>query len=163
MLTFHTFIYRAPMLPMSKKDDLVPADTIAYTSAGPYKTVYGADQYVLRIAIMCHEANRDWCMLQGDSSQRPWNDATDHARESAVDGVIFHLRNPDAGDAASHDNWMRGKLAAGWRYGLKKDEVAKTHPCLVPFTRLSWDQQAKDRLFRHVVLALSAYTPLGTT
>lgn len=107
------------------------------------------------IAEICHEANRLWCQSHGDMSQVPWMNAPDWQRESAVNGVIFIMQNPDAGDSASHDNWMREKLANGWVYGEVKDADAKTHPCLVPFVQLPPEQQAKDALFRSIVLALT--------
>lgn len=34
---------------------------------------------------------------------------------------------------------------AGWRYGPRKDNDAKTHPCLVPYAQLPPDEQDKDR------------------
>ncbi len=107
------------------------------------------------IAKICHEANRAYCeSFLGDYTQKPWAMAPEWQRQSAIKGVLFHIANPDAGDAASHENWMRDKLADGWTFGDVKNEVAKTHPCLVPFDQLPPEQQAKDRLFRGIVHAL---------
>jgi len=108
------------------------------------------------IARACHEVNRCWCEFNGDHSQKPWDEAPDWQRHSAVNGVWFHIRNPDAGDSASHDNWMAQKKAEGWTYGPVKDEVKKEHPCMVPFEDLPREQQFKDRLFRTTVQALTA-------
>ena len=107
------------------------------------------------IAFICHEANRAYCEVTGDRSQRPWHLAKEWQRDSAVKGVKFAIENPDAPDSAQHDAWMSDKLADGWTYGTEKDEEAKTHPCLVPFDQLPPLQQAKDRLFRAVVKALT--------
>lgn len=71
----------------------------------------------------------------------------------------FHVANPGAGDSASHDSWMRQKVADGWVFGEVKDPEAKTHPCMVPFDELPRDQQFKDRLFR--TIAHSAAKGLG--
>lgn len=106
------------------------------------------------IAQVAHEANRAWCEVCGDGTQPPWQDAPDWQRESAVQGVLFHVTHPDAGPEASHENWRKHKLAEGWTYGPEKDPDAKTHPCLVPFEELPAEQQAKDHLFRAVVHAL---------
>ncbi len=106
------------------------------------------------IARMCHETNRAWCELNGDTSQQPWIHSPSWQRESARAGVEFVIANPDAGDAAQHDSWMAAKLADGWAYGETKDALAKTHPCIVPFDQLPPVQQMKDRLFRAVVKAL---------
>ena len=109
---------------------------------------------VSAIARVCHEANKAWCITNGDNSQKSWDDAPTWQKTSALNGVQFHLDNPDAGDSASHDSWMKEKLDAGWVYGELKDEIAKTHPCIVPFEQLSSEQQAKDRLFRGIVHSL---------
>jgi hypothetical protein len=108
---------------------------------------------VLAIAAICHGVNAAYCRSIGDDSQKPWADAPEWQRESAANGVAFHLENPDAGDAASHENWMAEKVAAGWVVGGGKDEKKKTHPCLVPFDQLPPGQQLKDTLFRAVVHA----------
>lgn len=108
-----------------------------------------------QIAEVCHEANRAYCAQLGDQSHKPWAEAPDWQRSSAIAGVKFHIDNPGAGDEASHANWMKQKLAEGWTHGPEKDEVAKTHPCLVPFHELPVEQQCKDALFRGVVHALN--------
>ena len=110
---------------------------------------------VEKIAKVCHEANRGWCEAHDDITQVSWEEAPAWQRESAVSGVRFVLESPNAGDSAQHENWSRDKIAAGWVYGPVKDATAKTHPCLVPFAQLPPEQQAKDRLFRAIVLALA--------
>lgn len=118
------------------------------------------DEYtVQKIARVCHEANRGWCLAHNDQSQPTWDTAPDWQRSSALDGVLFHLANPDAGPEASHENWLRLKIQQGWRYGPVKDELTKTHPCCVPFHELPPEQQAKDRLFRAIVHALAPRLP----
>jgi hypothetical protein len=102
----------------------------------------------------CHEMNRTWCALRGDTSQVGWDDAPEWQRESAIEGVKFHLANPHAGPSGSHENWMRHKLADGWVYGPQKDPEKKTHPCLVPYAELSADQRAKDAFFVATLHAL---------
>nr|WP_262568797.1 hypothetical protein [Endozoicomonas gorgoniicola] len=39
-------------------------------------------------------------------------------------------------------------------YGEVKDPAKKEHPCVVPFSKLPVEQQAKDFLFRQVVHSL---------
>lgn len=108
------------------------------------------------IARVCHEVNRAYCQALGDESQKPWEEAPQWQRDSALAGVELHLGDPDAGPEASHESWMAMKVAAGWIYGPEKDENAKTHPCLVPFAELAREQQAKDFIFRAVVHAVAA-------
>lgn len=113
--------------------------------------------YVLRgssvaaIAALCHAANVAFCRSLGDDSQPDWSDAPDWQKASAIDGVNFHLANPGAGDAASHENWLKVKEADGWVFGETKDPEKKTHPCMVPFDQLPKEQQFKDTLFRTLV------------
>jgi len=108
----------------------------------------------LQIAIICHEANKALCEVNGDFSQKSWGDAADWQRESAVKGVNFRIDNPDAPASAQHDAWSKDKLADGWVYGEVKDADKKTHPCLVSFEGLPEFQQKKDKLFQGIVDAL---------
>lgn len=110
---------------------------------------------IIKIARVCHEANRAYCESLDDLSQKPWACAEEWQKVSAYAGVNFHLDNPNADDAASHENWLKDKIADGWRYGAVKDTEAKTHPCCIPFDLLPIEQQRKDRLFRAIVHALA--------
>ena len=106
------------------------------------------------IAAVCHEANRRLCLNQGDTSQRQWEAAPQWQKDSAINGVTFHMQNPDATPEASHESWLAEKVAAGWIYGETKDEEAKTHPCMRPYDELPQEQQAKDHLFRAIAHSL---------
>lgn len=106
------------------------------------------------IARVCHDANRAYCIGLGDDSQPIWENAPRWQTSSALAGVEFHIANPEAGPEASHENWLKDKLADGWTWGPKKDEATKTHPCIMPFDQLPQEQQAKDKLFKAIVDAL---------
>lgn len=112
------------------------------------------DKQIEEIAKVCHEANRSYCDTLGDRSQLSWEAAPDWQKASAIDGVKFHLLNPNSKPSDSHENWSKMKVAEGWVYGERKDPSAKTHPCLVPFEKLPIEQQKKDHLFLAVVRAL---------
>lgn len=103
------------------------------------------------VAKVCHEVNREYCLSLGDTSQPSWDTAPDWQRDSAVNGVVFHLENPTAGPSASHDSWMKEKLQDGWVYGPIKDPSKKQHPCMVPYDKLPKHQQTKDHLFIAVI------------
>lgn len=109
---------------------------------------------LLDIARVCHEANRAYCLMLGDESQPHWEDAPEWQKQSAVNGVQFHVENPQAGPAGSHVNWMKEKLADGWKYGSVKDADKKEHPCLVRYEELPVEQRVKDTLFLSIVHAL---------
>ncbi len=105
------------------------------------------------IASVCHEANRAYCASIGDASQPSWADAPDWQKNSAINGVNFHMAGGKTPEQ-SHESWLAEKEATGWVYGKLKDPIAKTHPCCVPYDQLPENQKAKDRLFLAIVEAL---------
>lgn len=109
------------------------------------------------VAAICHEANRMYCLTLGDQSQEPWMGAPEWQRTSAVNGVKFHLENPNAGPSASHEAWLKEKADTGWAYGPVKDAEKKEHPCFVPYEQLPAEQRAKDFLFSGIVHALRPF------
>lgn len=106
------------------------------------------------IAAVCHEANKEWCAVHNDNSQKTWIEAEEWQRESAINGVLFRLDNPNAGSDAQHNSWMKEKVDGGWVFGEEKNAELKTHPCIVPFEQLPEFQQKKDALFCAIVDAL---------
>lgn len=114
-----------------------------------------------QIAIICHETNRAFCAQLGDLSQPCWDGAPEWQKTSAVNGVMFHLANPDAVASHSHDERLKEKAATGWKYGPVKDPDKKEHPCIVPFDQLPPEQQAKDTLFKSVVESLRQLVPVN--
>lgn len=114
------------------------------------------NEMIEKAARVTHEANRAWCIANGDMSQPKWEDAPEWQKASAKNGVAFHMANPDAGDSAFHDAWMAEKVAAGWVYGPSKNPDAQppTHHCIVPFDELPKEQQVKDAIFRGIVHAI---------
>ena len=108
-----------------------------------------------QIAQVAHETNRAYCEATGDRSQLPWDAAPAWQKESAINGVKFHINNPASTPADSHENWLKEKIASGWTYGVVKDVVEKKHPCCVPYENLPAEQKVKDALFIGVVRALA--------
>lgn len=106
------------------------------------------------IAKICHEANSAYCETLGDMSQRSWEFAEPWQRDSAVNGVLFKLANPNAPPSAQHDAWLDDKRNSGWKFGPVKDADKKEHPCFVPYEALPEFQKAKDALFCAIVTAL---------
>lgn len=104
---------------------------------------------IAEVAALCHEVNRAYCISIGDHSQVSWKDAPDWQKESAINGVRFHYQN-ETTPQASHENWLKEKVADGWVYGEVKDPEKKTHPCIVPYEELPQAQQTKDYLFKTI-------------
>ena len=103
------------------------------------------------IAKLCHQVNKAYCEAIGDNSQPDWNDAPDWQKQSALNGVKFHLQN-DVTPEQSHANWLREKVNDGWSHTFgEKDPELKLHPCILPYDQLPAEQRVKDYLFKAVV------------
>lgn len=116
--------------------------------------MFGQEKFVDAVAKICHEANRALCSALGDNSQPAWDDAPDWQKASARNGVEFHVMN-NAPASASHENWMKEKAAAGWKYGPVKDPEHLEHPCFLPYDQLPAAQKYKDHLFRGIVHSMN--------
>lgn len=44
-----------------------------------------------------------------------------------------------------HEVWAQNRLREGWTYGPVRDDIAKTHPCLVPYEELPESEKDYDR------------------
>jgi hypothetical protein len=59
----------------------------------------------------------------------------------------------------AHDTWALRRLADGWTYGPRRDDVRKQHPGLVPYAQLSEAEKEYDRAT--ALLTLKAVIALG--
>lgn len=116
-----------------------------------------------KVAKMAHEVNRAYCLAMGDASQPAWEDAPQWQKDSAINGVQFHLENPNATPENSHESWMKQKEEEGWKYGPVKDPEKKEHPCFLPYGELPVEQRAKDYLFRAVIHTMFSLIELFPT
>ena len=44
-----------------------------------------------------------------------------------------------------HEVWAAARKAEGWKYGKKRNDRRKEHPCLVPYCELSESEKEYDR------------------
>lgn len=44
-----------------------------------------------------------------------------------------------------HEVWAATRIAQGWTYGVRRDDAAKHHPCLVPYDDLTDEELEFDR------------------
>jgi hypothetical protein len=109
---------------------------------------------VLLIAAVCMNVNAGLQAALGDEQVITWDDAPEEIRASTVQGVLYHLENPNVTPEQSHASWLAAREAAGWVLGEVKDLKAKTHPCMLPFDQLPIMQKAKDHIFKATVDAL---------
>lgn len=75
----------------------------------------------------------------------------EQSRDSTLAGVRRVLANPKETSEQNHNAWMEYRRSEGWVYGISKDPVKKTHPCMVPYGALPPFQQSKDMVFHAIV------------
>ena len=109
---------------------------------------------VISTAKMCHEVNASICRSFRDFSQTSWEDAPMLIKKSAMEGVKFHVLNPEASPEDCHVSWYNYKKAEGWTYGEIKDLEKKVHPNMVAYDKLSEADKVKDYVFKQVVGSL---------
>ena len=110
------------------------------------------------IAKVAHQVNKAYCESLNDMSQKDWSSCDQWQRDSAIKGVEYFLKfGLETTQEAMHDSWMQEKIEHGWVYGPVKNTLAKTHPCLVPYSDLPNFQQTKDHIFLAVVKTLAGY------
>jgi len=59
----------------------------------------------------------------------------------------------------AHDIWARQRITDGWKYGAKRDDTKKEHPCLIPYVELPESEKEYDRSM--VMQTLKAIVVLG--
>ena len=108
-----------------------------------------------QIAQVCHEANRALQLIAGDHAPSPpWDDAPESQRTAAIRGIT--AARAGATPEELHEDWCQGKRGAGWIYGPVKNELALTHPCLVPYEKLPESDRMKDAVYGAIVKAMTA-------
>jgi hypothetical protein len=110
-----------------------------------------------QVAQVAHEVNKAYCSAIGDDTQVEWDVAPKWQKDSAIDGVRFHLENPHISPEQAHGEWARHKRTEGWSYGPEKDVFKKEHPNLADYKDLSVEQKAKDYFFRQLVRSLAKF------
>lgn len=119
------------------------------------------------LAAACHSAYYAYTVLALGETGQPWAHAPKWQKDSMRDAVDFWdvefaaMREDTPLEEKieilaplSHENWLEYKGGEGWVYGEEKDPVKKTHPCMVPYKELPYDQKQKDTVVLHAYLAL---------
>lgn len=45
----------------------------------------------------------------------------------------------------AHEIWARQRLTEGWKWGPRRNDAAKEHPCLIPYDDLPESEKVYDR------------------
>ena len=112
------------------------------------------DPGIYRIGRVCHEANRAFCLENGETNSPLWDHACDELKESVAAGVVLALGDENITPDEMHDSWVKFMLAHGWKYGHALDVEYKMHPNLIEYDSLPMLQRTKDELFLGIVNSL---------
>lgn len=104
------------------------------------------------VARVAHAASNAYNTLIGDSPSPAWEEMTEMQRAGVRDGVILSWNNAPL--ERIHNDWCWTLRKEGWVYGQVKSLENKTHPCLVPYSKLPEVQRQKHRMFRAIARAL---------
>ena len=122
------------------------------------RTRYGKKSKYEYIAIIAHEMNRT--IQDYHYEEAPfWNELDLETQEKYLDAVIDFERSPTQSPQEQHKRWVESKIRDGWKYGDKKDNILKTHPCICDWENLSLIQQIKDCL--HISTVQTLLKPLN--
>jgi hypothetical protein len=116
-----------------------------------------------RIEIISAAVHASWHAFTVTANNEPgeiWEKSPEWQKDSTRHTVAFL----EAFDPAQHDVgylceavhvvWMNDKTRAGWVFGPKKDNVAKTHPCIVPYRELPYTDRQKDEVVIRTYLTM---------
>lgn len=107
------------------------------------------------IAQVVHEANRVLTEHAGDVPvQVPWEQYPAEMRASAINGIEFLIKNPDAPPEQQHENWCAHKIAEGWTQNGIYSAESKTHPHLKAYGALAPEVRLKDKMFKAIVTTM---------
>lgn len=78
----------------------------------------------------------------------PWS-AREEAFKAQMRPVIARQMGEDRKTSPKvlHDDWWQAYIDMGWVYGEVRDPIAKTHPDMVEYEDLGWEEQVKDEVF----------------
>lgn len=113
------------------------------------------EEQALRIARVAHEAVRAWQVASGQKPAPTWSRAPAWMKEATLEAVLWKEGARAPSPAARHRQWLEEKKSAGWKVGERKDARKRTHPLMVPYSKLPEVERRKDALVSAVIRALS--------
>jgi hypothetical protein len=99
------------------------------------------------IAQVVHAANRQYVEFIGGRANNPsWEELREEERQGLINAIKDLIENPKT-PRASHEAWCEARKADGWKRDKVYSHHRKTHPNLVPYNELPFEEQFKDHLF----------------
>jgi hypothetical protein len=109
----------------------------------------------LQIAQVAHEAVRALCFAaEIPESPDSWPELAAGDINANAATVAFIRTHPRHSIVQMHNDWMNSMTRRGYTHGERNDQVARTHPLLLPYTELPASYRLQNRLFFAVVSAL---------
>lgn len=102
-----------------------------------------------RRAIFVYEtARQQAAAVHAPIIPEPWSHR-EHAFTSQFLDVIEMMCGPNrkSDPRELHDDWWQKYIDMGWVHGPERDPVKKTHPDMVPYDELGWEERMKDAVF----------------
>lgn len=109
------------------------------------------DTSINHICKLCHDANNELMVANGETPQGAWDTLDDHLKQMTRDSVQVIINDPTITAEDIHNTWMDNKRRDGWVYGTTKDATKKTHPLMIPFDEMNDIDKAKDQSFIDIV------------
>lgn len=99
------------------------------------------------IAKVIHSANRAYVdAIGGRAINLTWEEIREEERQGLIKAISSMIINPRTPEV-SHEHWCLAREKDGWTKDLKYDYNRKTHPNMVPYDQLPFEEQFKDHLF----------------
>ena len=103
------------------------------------------------LARICHEAHLALRIGLNSSADDMHFDALPQERKDVVISQVRLIRAGKSPDEV-HQAWVDHQLEHGWRWGISRNLIQKTHPNLVPYGDLPVEEKAKVRQAFRIVL-----------
>ncbi|UVK63455.1 hypothetical protein SEA_AEGEUS_81 [Mycobacterium phage Aegeus] len=108
-----------------------------------------AETLLERQAIFIYEGARlQAAAVNAPIVPEPWSTRDDKFQAQFLD-ITAKMMGPDryTNPEAAHDSWWRAYEALGWTYGPVRDPELKTHPDMIPFDDLGYEERIKDAVW----------------
>lgn len=111
---------------------------------------------LIDVARLAHAAVVEHTTVFGEVAIA-WDDLEDNDRELFIQMIREFAAHPEWTPEQQHQTWVDIRLREDWQYGATVDYRRRRHPLLVPFDRLSREEQMRRRLIVGVVTSLASY------
>lgn len=99
------------------------------------------------IAKVIHSANKAYADAIGGRLLNPsWEEAPEQQRQDLLKAIASTIINPQT-PQFSHEQWCLAREKEGWTKDINYNPHRKTHPSLVPFDQLTFEEQFKSHLY----------------